>query len=154
MAGSDTRSSLDGQRIKMSGSSGVVARSVHRSTARERCSDGLGRAVQTDSRHRLDAGRSAATVSVSLASYRFTGGRDRCGGRRRYAGADGRVRIEAQVLFQELRRRQYEGSYETVKRFGSAVAGDAAARGGDARMWFEMPPRLQSQIDWDQAWGA
>ncbi len=60
------------------------------------------------------------------------------------------VGYSAQVLFQELRGRQYEGSYETVKRFVRPLREmqvDAAV----TRTRFETPPGLQSQIDWGHA---
>lgn len=61
------------------------------------------------------------------------------------------VQFSARILFQELRRnRQYQGSYETVKRFVQPwrEAERAAER---ATVRFETPPGLQSQIDWGQA---
>ena len=60
------------------------------------------------------------------------------------------VGYSAQVLFQELRGRQYAGSYETVKRFVRPLREmqlDAAV----TRTRFETPPGLQSQIDWGHA---
>ena len=61
------------------------------------------------------------------------------------------VRYSARILFQELRQqRQYQGSYETVKRFVRPLrAAEAAAERATVR--FETPPGRQSQIDWGQA---
>jgi transposase len=57
------------------------------------------------------------------------------------------VGYSAQVLFQELRGRQYTGSYDTVKRFVQPLraVGALAER---ATVRFETPPGQQSQIDW------
>ena len=60
------------------------------------------------------------------------------------------VGYSAQVLFQELRGRQYRGSYETVKRFVRPLR-DARLHAAVTRTRFETPPGLQSQIDWGQA---
>ncbi len=60
------------------------------------------------------------------------------------------VGYSAQVLFQELRGRQYAGSDETVKRFVRPLREmqvDAAV----TRTRFETPPGLQRQIDWGHA---
>src|SRR2546428_7492496 len=60
------------------------------------------------------------------------------------------VQYSAQILFQELRRRGYRGSYETVKRsvrpmrVVEALAERAALR-------FETAPGEQSQVDWGTA---
>jgi transposase len=60
------------------------------------------------------------------------------------------VQYSARILFQELQRRQYAGSYETVKRFVQPLrAAATAAEGTQTR--FETPPGHQSQIDWGQA---
>jgi len=60
------------------------------------------------------------------------------------------VRYSAQILFQELRQRGYEGSYETVKRFVQPLrAAESLAERASVR--FETPPGQQSQIDWGQA---
>lgn len=61
------------------------------------------------------------------------------------------VQYSARILFQELRRtRQYQGSYETVKRFVHPLrAAERAAERATVR--FETPPGQQSQIDWGQA---
>ena len=56
----------------------------------------------------------------------------------------------AQVLFQELRRRQYAGSYETVKRFVRPLR-ETQLHAAVTRTRFETPPGLQSQVDWGQA---
>ena len=60
------------------------------------------------------------------------------------------VGYSAQVLFQELRRRQYGGSYETVKRFVRPLR-EMQLHAAVTRTRFEMPPGLQSQVDWGQA---
>ena len=60
------------------------------------------------------------------------------------------VGYSAQVLFQELRGRQYEGSYETVKRFVRPLR-EMQLYAAVTRTRFETPPGLQSQIDWGQA---
>ena len=66
---------------------------------------------------------------------------------RRRAAAGG---YSAQVLFQELRRREYRGSYETVKRFVRPLR-ETQLHAAVTRTRFETPPGLQSQIDWGQA---
>ena len=66
--------------------------------------------------------------------------------RRRASAVD----YSAQVLFQELRGRQYEGSYETVKRFVRPLR-EMQLYAAVTRTRFETPPGLQSQIDWGQA---
>jgi len=60
------------------------------------------------------------------------------------------VDYSAQILFQELRQRGYQGSYETVKLFVRPLRALrlAAER---ALIRFETPPGRQSQIDWGQA---
>ena len=60
------------------------------------------------------------------------------------------VDYSAQILFQELRPRGYQGSYETVKLFVRPLRALrlAAER---ALIRFETPPGRQSQIDWGQA---
>ena len=60
------------------------------------------------------------------------------------------VGYSAQVLFQELRGREYDGSYETVKRFVRPLR-EAQLHAAVTRTRFETPPGLQSQIDWGQA---
>ena len=60
------------------------------------------------------------------------------------------VDYSAQVLFQELRGRQYAGSYETVKRFVRPLR-EMQLQAAVTRTRFETPPGLQSQIDWGQA---
>ena len=60
------------------------------------------------------------------------------------------VGYSAQVLFQELRHRQYRGSYETVKRFVRPLR-ETQLQAAVTRTRFETPPGLQSQIDWGQA---
>ena len=60
------------------------------------------------------------------------------------------VGYSAQVLFQELRRREYRGSYETVKRFVRPLR-ETQLHAAVTRTRFETPPGLQSQIDWGQA---
>ena len=60
------------------------------------------------------------------------------------------VGYSAQVLFQELGGRQYEGSYETVKRFVRPLR-EMQLYAAVTRTRFETPPGLQSQIDWGQA---
>ena len=60
------------------------------------------------------------------------------------------VGYSAQVLFQELRRRQYGGSYETVKRFVRPLR-EMQLHAAVTRTRFETPPGLQCQIDWGQA---
>ena len=60
------------------------------------------------------------------------------------------VGYSAQVLFQERRGRQYEGSYETVKRFVRPLR-EMQLYAAVTRTRFETPPGLQSQIDWGQA---
>ena len=91
-------------------------------------------------------------------------GRDRWEDIRRRAGADtllashaaylrrraAEVGYSAQVLFQELRRRQYGGSYETVKRFVRPLR-EMQLHAAVTRTRFETPPGLQSQVDWGQA---
>ena len=57
------------------------------------------------------------------------------------------VKYSAQVLFQELRKRGYEGSYETVKRFVQPLR-DAELLADRATVRFETEPGEQSQIDW------
>ena len=42
------------------------------------------------------------------------------------------VGYSAQVLFQELRRQEYRGSYETVKRFVRPLRETRSAPGGEA----------------------
>ena len=59
------------------------------------------------------------------------------------------VGYSAQVLFQELGGRQYEGSYETVKRFVRPLR-EMQLYAAVTRTRFETPPGLQSQIDWGQ----
>src|SRR5213592_2592267 len=60
------------------------------------------------------------------------------------------VDYSAQILFQELRQRGYQGSYETVKLFVRPLRAMrlAAER---ALIRFETPPGRQSQIDWGHA---
>ncbi|MXZ69949.1 MAG: IS21 family transposase, partial [Acidobacteria bacterium] len=60
------------------------------------------------------------------------------------------VGYSAQVLFQELRGRQYRGSYETVKRFVRPLR-ETQLHAAVTRTRFETPPGLQSQVDWGQA---
>ena len=60
------------------------------------------------------------------------------------------VGYSAQVLFQELRGRQYEGSDETVKRFVRPLR-EMQLYAAVTRTRFETPPGLQSQIDWGHA---
>ena len=60
------------------------------------------------------------------------------------------VGCSAQVLFQKLRRREYRGSYETVKRFVRPLR-EARLHSAVTRTRFETPPGLQSQVDWGQA---
>ena len=60
------------------------------------------------------------------------------------------VGYSAQVLYQELRRRQYGGSYETVKRFVRPLR-ELQLHATVTRTRFETPPGLQSQVDWGQA---
>ena len=60
------------------------------------------------------------------------------------------VGYSARVLFQELRHRQYRGSYETVKRFVRPLR-EQQLQAAVTRTRFETPPGLQSQIDWGQA---
>ena len=60
------------------------------------------------------------------------------------------VGYSAQVLFQELRGRQYAGSYETVKRFVRPLR-EMQLYAAVTRTRFETPLGLQSQIDWGQA---
>ena len=57
------------------------------------------------------------------------------------------VGYSAQVLFQELRRREYRGSYETVKRFVRPLR-ETQLHAAVTRTRFETPPGLQSQVDW------
>jgi transposase len=57
------------------------------------------------------------------------------------------VKYSAQVLFQELRNRGYEGSYETVKRFVQPLR-EAELLAERATVRFETGPGEQSQIDW------
>ena len=62
-----------------------------------------------------------------------------------------KVNYSAQVLYQELTQQHgYTGGYDTVRRFVRPLraAQDLAAR---ARVRFETPPGLQSQVDWGQA---
>src|SRR5262245_22140265 len=60
------------------------------------------------------------------------------------------VNYSAQILFQELRQREYPGSYDTVKLFVQPLR---AAQLGTERALrrFETPPGQQSQIDWGVA---
>ena len=51
------------------------------------------------------------------------------------------VGYSAQVLFQELRRQQYRGSYETVKRFVRPMR-DTQLQAAVTRTRFETPPGL------------
>ncbi len=60
------------------------------------------------------------------------------------------VRYSAQILFQELRQRRYQGSYETVKRFVQPLR-RAETLAERATVRFETPPGQQSQIDWGTA---
>ena len=62
----------------------------------------------------------------------------------------GQVDYSAQILFQELRQRSDQGSYETVKLFVRPLRAMrlAAER---ALIRFETPPGRQSQVDWGQA---
>jgi len=61
-----------------------------------------------------------------------------------------KVRYSAQILFQELRQREYRGSYNTVKRFVRPLrAARVLAESTQTR--FETPPGAQSQIDWGTA---
>jgi transposase len=60
------------------------------------------------------------------------------------------VEYSAQVLYQELKKRGYAGSYETVKRFVRPLrAVEQLAERATVR--FETPPGAQSQIDWGSA---
>ncbi len=60
------------------------------------------------------------------------------------------VQYSAQILFQELRRRGYRGSYETVKRSVRPMrAVEALAE--RAALRFETAPGEQSQVDWGTA---
>ena len=60
------------------------------------------------------------------------------------------VHYSAQILFQELRRRGYRGSYETVKRAVRPMrAVEALAE--RAALRFETAPGEQSQVDWGTA---
>jgi transposase len=60
------------------------------------------------------------------------------------------VGYSAQILFQELRRRDYTGSYETVKLFVRPLR-TAQRRAALTLRRFETPPGQQSQIDWGTA---
>ena len=60
------------------------------------------------------------------------------------------VRYSAQVLYQELKGRCFEGSYQTVKRFVQPLR-TAEALAERASVRFETPPGQQSQIDWGSA---
>ena len=53
------------------------------------------------------------------------------------------VDYSAQVLFQELRRREYRGSYETVKRFVRPLR-EARLHAAVTRTRFETPPGRRS----------
>ncbi|MFZ2053177.1 MAG: IS21 family transposase [Candidatus Aminicenantales bacterium] len=55
----------------------------------------------------------------------------------------------AQAIFEELRVRGYEGSYDAVKRFVSPLRKEANQ---EAVMRFETPPGRQGQADWGQCW--
>ena len=57
------------------------------------------------------------------------------------------VGYSARVLFQELRQRQYRGSYETVKRFVRPLR-EKQLQAAVTRTRFETPPGLRGQIDW------
>jgi len=60
------------------------------------------------------------------------------------------VGYSAQVLFQELKGKDYKGSYDTVKRFVQPLrAVETLAERASVR--FETPPGQQSQIDWGSA---
>ena len=61
--------------------------------------------------------------------------------RRRASAGD----YSAQVLFQELRGRQYEGSYETVKRFVRPLR-EMQLQAAVTRTRFETPPGLQPRL--------
>jgi transposase len=58
-----------------------------------------------------------------------------------------KVGYSGRVLFQELGKRGYRGSYETVKRFVRPLR-EATALAERAATRFETPPGQQSQIDW------
>lgn len=60
------------------------------------------------------------------------------------------VGYSGQILFQELRRRGYGGSYQTVKRFVQPLRA-ALSLAERAAVRFETPPGQQSQIDWGSA---
>jgi Transposase and inactivated derivatives len=60
------------------------------------------------------------------------------------------VGYSAQILFQELRRRDYTGSYETVKLFVRPLRTAQLSAELTLRR-FETPPGQQSQIDWGTA---
>ena len=60
------------------------------------------------------------------------------------------VNYSAQVLFQELARRGYRGSYETIKRFVKPLR-ETVTLAERAALRFETPPGQQSQIDWGSA---
>jgi len=55
----------------------------------------------------------------------------------------------AQAIFEELRARGYEGSYDSVKRFVSPLRKEADI---EATMRFETPPGSQGQANWGQCW--
>ena len=60
------------------------------------------------------------------------------------------VHYSAQVLFQELKERDYTGGYDTVKRFVQPLQ-TAEALAERACVRFETAPGHQSQIDWGSA---
>ena len=60
------------------------------------------------------------------------------------------VHYSAQVLYQELKERDYTGGYDTVKRFVQPLR-TAEGLAERASVRFETPPGHQSQIDWGSA---
>ena len=55
------------------------------------------------------------------------------------------VGYSAQVLFQELRRQQYQGSYETVKWFVRPLR-ETPLQAAVTRTRFETPPNLPNHL--------
>lgn len=54
-----------------------------------------------------------------------------------------------QAIYEELRARGFQGSYQTVKRFISPLRKEAAI---EATVRFDTPPGRQGQADWGQCW--
>ena len=55
----------------------------------------------------------------------------------------------AQAIYEELKERGYQGSYEMVKLYVRPLREEARST---ATMRFETPPGRQAQVDWGQCW--